>query len=195
MISDKYKKIVAEKGKMQWLKRKSNVSNFVYFLKNEFKLLKDIRILDAGCAQGRDSAEIKKDYKNIIGIDYNSDFIKEAKNSYSNIEFFEGNIEKLDFKDEEFDAVYCVNTLFYTDPKKSLPELSRILKKGGILFVTLDKRIVDLDKKKDMHKLDVQEAVKILNDFKIIDKKYFERIDEVPFKHKHFFYEIVLKKN
>ncbi len=194
MISEKYKETVAKKGKLQWLNRESNVKNLIKSLKNNFGEIRGLKILDSGCAQGRDSAEIASSGAIVTGIDSDPKFVREAKNLYPTLKFDLGRIEDLPYKSAEFDAVYCVNTLFYTDPKRSLPELERVLKPLGILFITLDKSIIDLEKNKVMHTLDVNQALKIFKDLELISKTYFERQDEVPFKHRHLFYEIVLKK-
>lgn len=194
MISKKYKKIVAEKGKKQWLNRESNVKEFIKNLKKKFNDLKGLKVLDAGCAQGRDSSEINSYGIEVLGIDSNREFVAEAKKEHPEIKFDLGDITNLPYKSEEFDAVYCVNTLFYTDTNKSLRELERVLKKNGILFITLDEKIFNFDENKEIHSLDIENTLKILKDFEILSKKYKERIDETPFKHKHHFYEIVLLK-
>ena len=194
MIGEKYKKIVAEKGKSQWLSRKSDVQNFLFFLKKHFKDIKGLKVLDAGCAQGRDSNEISINGLEVLGLDYDENFIKEAKKEYPSLKFEIGKIEDLSYPDESFDAVYCVNTLFYTDINKSLPELSRVLKSNGILFITLDEKIVNLDENKIIHSLDVDQAIKNLKNLKLLSKEYAERTDEVPFKHTHHFYHVVFIK-
>jgi hypothetical protein len=79
-------------------------------------------------------------------------------------------------------------------PEESLPELSRILKIGGLMFITLDRKIINLDKNEVTHKLNVEKTLKILKGFKVLDKIHFKRIDEVPFRHEHDFYEIALIK-
>ncbi len=193
MISGRYKKKVAQ-GKVHWLRRNSQTSRFVNILKKKFHHLSELKVLDAGCAQGRDSAEISRKGVIVFGLDSNKKFISEAKAAYPKIKFKLGKIEHLPYKNEEFDAVYCVNTLFYTQPEESLPELERVVKSGGVIFLTLDKSIFDLDKKEKIHSLNVEKALKIFKKSRVVQKKYLERIDKEPFKHKHLFYEIVLVK-
>jgi ubiquinone/menaquinone biosynthesis C-methylase UbiE len=194
VISNKIKKIVSQKGKSHWLNRKSNTKEFINTLKKHFSDLKGLKILDAGCAQGRDSAEIAKFDGKVVGLDYSKEFIKEAKLAHPEMTFKQGHIEKLPFLNNTFDAVYCVNTLFYTKLDKSLPELERVLKPNGILFITLDEKIINLDNKKTIYSSSVPHSLHIFKKAIIINKVYMERIDGTPFKHKHFFYEITLKK-
>lgn len=85
MIPSKYKKKVAEQVKEQWLSRESDVSAFVGVLKENFGNINGLSVLDAGCAQGRDSAELAKRGVVVTGIDNNETFLSEAKNLYSEI--------------------------------------------------------------------------------------------------------------
>jgi len=105
-----------------------------------------------------------------------------------------GDIRKLKYKNSSFDAVYCVNTLFYLAPEASIPELLRLVKEGGVLFITLDEKIINIDEGKIIHSLNVEDALKLFKSCKILGKTYVERIDKIPFKHKHFFYEITVQK-
>ena len=194
MISKKYIAVVAKKGQNQWLKRTSNVKNFISILNTVFKKQKSLRILDAGCANGKDSNEIAKKGFDVEGIDYNKEFIKDAKQKYPDLKFELGDITRLKYKNSTFDAVYCVNTLFYTNPSKSIPQLLRVLKKGGVLFVTLDEKIIDLDKNKIIHSLDMDKTMKLFSKCLLLNENYFERVDKIPFVHKHFFYEIAFRK-
>lgn len=194
MIKKKYKIIIAKKWKEQWLNRKSNVKELINFTKKIKKDISKLNFLDAWCAQGRDTKEISSYGTNIIWIDCDQNFIKEAKTKYPKIEFILWNIEKLPFKSESFDVVYCVNTLFYTNIKKSLLELARVLKKSGLLFITLDKNILNIDENIEIHSLDTKKTLKYLNEFDILYKDKRERTDKIPFKHKHIFNVILLQK-
>ena len=146
MIPERYKEKVMT-GKSHWLGRGSDVGEFVKVLGENFGDLKGLSVLDVGCAQGRDSLEIFNHGMNVVGVDINEEFILEAKETGPKIQFDVGSVEHLPYGDGKFDSVYCVNTLFYTDLGKSLLELIRVVKKGGIAFLTLDEKIIDLEKK------------------------------------------------
>ncbi len=192
MIPKFYKKKV-EKGD-HWLKRYSVVPKVVKLLKKQFSNIKGLTLLDAGCAQGREVYLFSKYGINSQGIEINPDFVKQARKNYPKLEFRKGNIEKLPYSSNQFDVVFCINTLFYTNIKKSLPELMRVLKKKGFGFVTVDKKIVDLEKKKVIHKLSMNSVFQILKKSSILMMVHGERMDETPFRHKHFYYEIAFKK-
>jgi len=82
MISDKYATVVAQGGQDRWLKRKSNVKSFVSILKKACGGGNSLKVLDAGCANGRDTNELASEGFDVIGLDYNKDFIKDAKKRY-----------------------------------------------------------------------------------------------------------------
>lgn len=193
MIPKEYKEKIA-KSKGHWLERESNVKKFIDILNNHNKEIKGLKILDAGCAQGQDCKEFDRYGFNVTGLDCNKKFLTKAKEQNPKIKFELGDVENLPYKSESFDAVYCVNTLFYTNIQKSIPELIRVTKEKGIIFITLDIKITDLDQNKVIHKLNLFNALKYFSKLKILEIKYKERVDHEPFKHIHQFYDIVLIK-
>tara|TARA_X000000950_G_scaffold288388_1_gene404889 strand:- start:34286 stop:35416 length:1131 start_codon:yes stop_codon:yes gene_type:complete len=135
-------------------KIKANLYQFVQenFLRNYFKkkIKKNMKILDVGCGIGYFTDLIKKISNNVIGIDPNDLFIKEAQNK------FKANFLKLDigkknslktFTDNSFDFIFMSDALLFyfyqviEDPKIKLEfllnDLRRILKKGGS-FVSVE---------------------------------------------------------
>jgi SAM-dependent methyltransferase len=46
------------------------------------------------------------------------------------------NIEAIDFEDQRFDLIVCHQVLEHVDDRKALPELRRILRKGGTLILS-----------------------------------------------------------
>ncbi|VVB75993.1 Ubiquinone biosynthesis O-methyltransferase [Candidatus Tiddalikarchaeum anstoanum] len=94
---------------------------------------KKLRILDVGCGEGFFSKELG--YDNIIGIDVSFQAAIRAKNSIEKV--FVGNAVKLPFKDESFDVVLCMETLYYHDKNLMMHELHRVIKKNGHLILSL----------------------------------------------------------
>jgi ubiquinone/menaquinone biosynthesis C-methylase UbiE len=95
------------------------------------------RVLDVGCGTGHPSLYIAKDVGSIIGIDRSERMIKIARSRLSrtdvnNIVFEVGNAEALEFFDSSFDAVIlCGSLATFSDKKKALQEIKRVLKKNG----------------------------------------------------------------
>jgi ubiquinone/menaquinone biosynthesis C-methylase UbiE len=104
-------------------------------------------ILDAGCGDGALSLRIAKKAKKIYAIDIAKNAFDKIKNKLpKNLIFKQGNIEKLNFKNQFFDKIVSVETIEHLlYPEKALKEFSRILKNNGILILTyptIDQTIV-----------------------------------------------------
>ena len=108
-----------------------------------------MRILDVGCGIGYFTNLIKKISNNIIGIDPNELFIKEAQRKFKanfKIRYWKKNSLKT-FTDNSFDFIFMSDALLFyfyqviEDPKIKLEflliDLRRILKKGGS-FVSVE---------------------------------------------------------
>lgn len=99
------------------------------------------KVLDVGCGQGQDPRFFVEHGYEVIGIDFSDQGIKIAKEKSKGIkiEFRVMDIaELLPFSDEYFDIVYSHLAIHYFDKlrtKSIFNELSRILKKGGILAI------------------------------------------------------------
>ncbi|MBT7101952.1 class I SAM-dependent methyltransferase [archaeon] len=182
---------IIHKGKSHWTNRKNDVELTVVLIDEYFKK-RSVKVLDVGCAQGEHTNLLNQ--KNIVaeGLDYDMKFIKRARKDYPKIKFTKGDMGKMPFKDNSFDVVYCVNSLFYTDVLKVLSEFKRVIKKGGLGIITLDRKIINLDKNKKFYDLDIKDTLKKL-DKKIIYKKFKQRTDFFPFKHRHYFYLIAFE--
>lgn len=164
--------------------------DFVEFLENNnFKGL----IVDAGCGNGRD-LEIFHNvgYEN-LGIDYSNKEIENAKRLHPNLIFEIQNIEKMNFKNGEVSAFFCINVIHYVNKKKALGELFRCLKKNGYLFIHFNIEIRDKDGKVD-YKHNEEDILELVSDFKIVRKKVMEREDTIPIKHRHKIMGLILQK-
>lgn len=96
-------------------------------------------ILEIGCGQGFSTfIRSKKKNTKIIGTDLSKTEIKIAKERYPNVDFRVMNAEKLEFKNDSFDEVYAIEVLEHVNNiKKVLREISRVLKSGGKLIVSI----------------------------------------------------------
>jgi ubiquinone/menaquinone biosynthesis C-methylase UbiE len=95
------------------------------------------KVLDIGCGTGHPSLYIAKDVEQIIGIDKSEKMIEIArrrlhKTGATNVVFEVGDAERLRFSDHSFDAVIlCGSLATFTDKKKALREIRRVLKENG----------------------------------------------------------------
>jgi len=100
------------------------------------------KILDLGCGTGELIRLIEKEEANskIFGIDYSKKNILTCnlKNNKKNISFKVGVAEKIPFKKNYFDEVYCIEVLEHVkDLEKSLKEIKRVLKNRGKLILSV----------------------------------------------------------
>jgi ubiquinone/menaquinone biosynthesis C-methylase UbiE len=101
------------------------------------KLLADkekVRIVDFGCGGGTALYSLEKEgYQNLFGIDFchaiPKDFLKRTK-------FVLGDVLHSGFRANFFDGLVSTMVIEHVDEKKFIQEIWRVLKKGGIAFVT-----------------------------------------------------------
>ena len=108
------------------------------WLLNELGDVSGKKILDVGCGTGELLYVFENGYKNVEahGLDISPKMLEKAKERTSNVEYKEGNVEKLPYDNDTFDIV--VNSAsfhHYENPQKALEEMRRVLKPGGKLYV------------------------------------------------------------
>lgn len=95
-------------------------------------------VLELGAGPGTLSKGLSTLSGKLIVTDGFSNMVKEANKNLkdiNNIEIQKEDIEKLSFKDKEFDVVFIANTLHVLDdPIIALEEIKRVLKDEGILI-------------------------------------------------------------
>lgn len=74
-----------------------------------------------------------------VAVDSNLDKYLEKFPRSNNIEYKNMKAESLEFPNEFFDKVFCLNAIDHTfDFRKVLNELFRVTKKGGLIFISLE---------------------------------------------------------
>jgi len=97
-------------------------------------------MLDAGCGTGIYSFALAEKVDNINSVDLSSEKISDARkiNIFNNIDFSEGDLCKLNFEKNHFEVVICSDVLEHIkNDEKAFSELSRVLKSGGTLLLTV----------------------------------------------------------
>jgi len=156
-------------------------------------------ILEIGCGNGVDSIAFgKKTKAKVVGIDISSDAIKVANesNDLKNVKFMVGDAEKLDFEDEQFDLVYSMAVLHSTNLKKSISEVSRVLKPGGQSLLFLYQKTLH-EEGEDEKNFKIGEIEKLFkkNDLTIFNKQKGESGDkDEDGKHTHYWIVYILEK-
>lgn len=106
---------------------------------------KDKICLDAGCGGGRYTVALSRlGAKKVIGIDINEKPLSDAREKIrefkiKNTYFKKGNVLKIPFPQDSFDFVLSNGVLHHTvNTEKGISEISRVLKRGGRLFLYLE---------------------------------------------------------
>ncbi|MDD3284344.1 MAG: class I SAM-dependent methyltransferase [Patescibacteria group bacterium] len=102
------------------------------FIKNNNQIT-----LDIGCGTGISTRQLKKRHFEVTGADKDETMIKIAIQHNSTIPYFVAATEALPFKSEQFDIVTAFNSFHWFNNDKSLTEIKRVLKIGGIFFAIL----------------------------------------------------------
>lgn len=93
------------------------------------------KILDIGCGTGKNIEELSK-YGEVWGLDKSLEAIKFCKKrGLKNLKL--GNAEKTKFKSGSFDIITLLDVLEHTDDNQTLQEMNRLLKKNGLLIITV----------------------------------------------------------
>jgi len=113
------------------------------FIAHELFTKKPKSVLDAGCGRGFyvNLASYAPFIKKIDGIDINEKYLERARileKRDKRVTIHQGSIYKLPFKDKSFDFIVASEILEHlSDDRKALVELYRVLKKDGILVITV----------------------------------------------------------
>lgn len=105
------------------------------------------KILDAGCAEGRNLRWFYLNNFDIYGIDTDSERLETAKQQYPKLahNFTTGSIEKLPYEEATFHHVICSAVLHFAQSEKHFftmfTELIRVLKPVGTLFIRVASNI------------------------------------------------------
>ncbi|MDD4358362.1 MAG: class I SAM-dependent methyltransferase [Candidatus Pacebacteria bacterium] len=166
------------------------------------------KVLDLGCGNGRFYEKLSN--TNYVGLDNSSRLIKIAKEKYPQVNFIIGSALDIPFKNENFDKIYAIALLHHIPQEyhsKFLEEVKRVLKREGILYLTVW-NLSERKKKEDVKFISEKEILinwhGIKNHYfyifglKDLERlfKDFEIIDKGEIKIKKFSnYYIILKKN
>ncbi|MBR9999809.1 MAG: class I SAM-dependent methyltransferase [Cyclobacteriaceae bacterium] len=117
------------------------------------KFLPGMRMLDAGCGEGRNMVYFIKNGFSIYGIDMDPGAVSLARLTAGTISkkyvaenIFQSSIEENSFPDEFFDMTICINVLHLARDMdhffNMLAALARILKKSGLLFMVMEQELL-----------------------------------------------------
>lgn len=95
------------------------------------------KLLDIGCGKGFIGKELVNYVDEYIGLDISLTALKIAKTHILDGHLIVGNASNLPLKDQTVDAIVCSEVLEHIpEYEKSISEMSRVLKMGGLLVIT-----------------------------------------------------------
>lgn len=127
-----------------WISWYSKVAKFKAIRTTQIvKLYKDknAKLLDLGCGIGLTLSILAQEFHRSVGCDIDKEALIATEKILKKVGvkipllFYDG--KKLPFKDNEFDVVTCIEVIEHVEnPEHFLKEISRVLKKDGILHIT-----------------------------------------------------------
>lgn len=105
------------------------------------------RLLEAGCGEGLFLNLVDSSRFEIYGVEYLQKIVNLARIYLRNkdIKLQQGDIKNLDFQDNYFDVVVCVNTLYnlkdVNEVSMSIKEISRVCKPEGFIIIDIKNKL------------------------------------------------------
>jgi ubiquinone/menaquinone biosynthesis C-methylase UbiE len=167
--------------------------------------ISDKRVLEYGCGEGSNSFNLAKLGAEVFGIDISDVAIRKAIDKSNDLnldrllDFRVMNAEELNFPDNYFNRICGTAILHHLELKKSLTELTRVLKKNGDAFfleplghnplINLYRGLTRNLRTDDEHPLKLNDLDLLKNYFNKVNIHYFHLITllSVPFREYKLF--------
>jgi len=150
MTNLKEEKLITKKfydqNAANWVIKRSNLD----YCRDEFiqfqRMLPVGKIIDLGCGTGRDASLFLPAGYDYTGIDLSDGMIFEAKKLFPNGNFMTMDLAHLDFASELFDGIWSFAAYLHLPKSEingAIKEANRVLKLGGIGFITIKKGSIE----------------------------------------------------
>ena len=148
------------------------------------------KILDIGTGTGILPMNMKCYGGEYTGVDLSSKMIEQAKALVPDISFICADAHNLPFENDSFDVVTALQCWVYFDKEKLLPELHRVLKKDGSLYIMFLTWLPDEDEI-------IRKSFELVKRYNPNWSGFMKRADRLDFHwlNKDFSVETVIKKD
>lgn len=189
-------KIILGKNKLPRLQLYSTPYSEAFYWRYKWAntFCKNKVVLEVPCGMGWGTSLLKK-AKKIVGIDISEVAINEAITRYKNnrIDFRVGSMEKLDFQDQKFDTVVCLEGIEHVDQqigKNFIKESHRVLKRNGLLLVSSPRHTTKDHSGNPYHVYEyrLHELIELLSGYFIVNTILRRTVDEL-----HVYYIVAQK--
>ncbi len=106
---------------------------------NRIPLINVKNILEIGCGVGKTVEQLRKLTNTpITAIDHNVEMVNKAmplSNSLDDVSILPCDVENLPFPDQSFDLIICESVLAFTNIRRSLKEIDRVMKEESTLVL------------------------------------------------------------
>lgn len=102
-------------------------------------LIKEGTLAEVGCGNGRDAKWLNKNGFRVEAFDSSKELIRIAANLFPNIHFGIANLPELNEITKQYDNVICETVIMHLPTEqieRAIQSLQRILKSGGILYLS-----------------------------------------------------------
>jgi 2-polyprenyl-3-methyl-5-hydroxy-6-metoxy-1,4-benzoquinol methylase len=117
----------------------SNIAAVITVICNKFRY-ENVRVVDIGCGTGWTSYFLARAGYRTVGVDLSKDAIEAAQTKFaeelSNLEYINGDFEKLPSKLSDFEVALFIDSLHHADnPLAALQSAYRIIREDGICII------------------------------------------------------------
>ncbi len=130
----------------EWANGHSRLAYRIEEFRKFRKLLPNGKIIDLGCGTGHYSKPFVESGYNYVGIDISDGMLAEARKMLPDGDFKQMDLLSLDFDDNSFDGIWSLAAYLHLPKNQinhAISEANRILKPGGIGFITIKKGSVE----------------------------------------------------
>lgn len=98
-----------------------------------------MKVLEAGCGMGIFVHALREKGHDVLGLDYMASTVRKVRDYDPDFPIEAGDVQELRFEDGTFDAYVSLGVIehFEEGPQHALAEAYRVLKPGGLAFVTV----------------------------------------------------------